>query len=59
MIAFEVNSRLPLAGRLEGAFYPGGSAERQLGDQAAFNGYAFALPDKIEMAKLAEGMHSE
>jgi hypothetical protein len=59
MIAFEVNSRLPLAGRLEGAFYPGGSAERHLGDQAAFNGYAFALPDKIEMAKLAEGMHSE
>lgn len=58
VIAFEVNSRLSLAGRLEGAFYPGGSAELRLGDQAAFNGYAFAFPDELEMAKLAEGMHS-
>ncbi len=56
-ITFEVNSNLPLAGRLEGVFYLSWSPELRLGNGVALNGYAFAIPDKQELAKFTECIH--
>jgi hypothetical protein len=54
-ISFDIISKLPLAGRLEGFFYLTESPELCLGDQAVrFNRYTFAIPDKQELAELTK-----
>jgi len=56
VIRFEIISKLPLAGRLEGISCLGQSSELCLGDRAVTpRGYAFAIPDKEELAKLIQG----
>lgn len=54
-ISFDITSTLPLAGNLEGYFYLTENPETCLGDRAVrLNRYAFAVPDKQELAELTK-----
>jgi len=57
LIAFEISSRLPLAGRLEGILSLCRTTGLDLADQAPLTGYAFAIPDALELETIKAGLH--